>query len=117
MLFVDFFAANAGSATGVGREPPLTWAVVFGTVLYALALCLSLEKSKAPTNIVTGIVVGAVTGLLVWGTADFILLGVTNMSNLHAAIADSLLEGCRAAVTGAIVAIVGGFTSGKPAAA
>ena len=116
VLFDGFFEANRGSATGVPRENPILWAEIVGSVLYALAFSLSLEKSKVPTNIVTGIVVGAVAGILIWGTADFTMYAFTNMRNLAAVTADTLLEGVRGGITCAILAIVGGFVSGKSAA-
>lgn len=117
VLFQDWFGANRGSATGVDREHMILWSVIVGSVLYALAMCLSLERAKAPTNFMTGIVVGAITGMLIWGTADFTMYGVANLRNVAATIVDVLLEGVRGGITGAILAIVGGFVSGKRAAA
>ena len=47
----------------------------------------------------------AVGGLL-WGTADFILLGITNLNTVTGAVADVVLEGVRGAIAGAAAALV-----------
>jgi hypothetical protein len=39
-----FYAANAGSATGVPREANLQWAVVLGTLSLAALLTLAVES-------------------------------------------------------------------------
>jgi uncharacterized membrane protein len=117
VLFNNFFEANRGTATGVDREAPVLWAAFVGTLMYALAISLFLEKAKRPTNFLTGLVVGAVAGILIWGTADFTMFAYGNFRNLNATIADTLLEGVRGGVTGAVLAIIGGLVSGKKAAA
>ena len=106
MLFVDFFAANEGSATGVERESPILWAMILGTLMYAKLVTLALESRGGNLSLVDGAKVGAVVGLLLWGTADFVLFGLTNLSTLTGAIADTLLEAVRAGVAGAIIALV-----------
>ena len=78
MLFVDFFAANEGSATGVERESPILWAMILGTLMYAELVTLALESRGGNLSLVDGAKVGAVVGLLLWGTADFVLFGLTN---------------------------------------
>ena len=49
VIFADFFAANAGSATGVGRESPLIWAVVLGTLSLAALVTLAIGSAGAVT--------------------------------------------------------------------
>ena len=106
VVFDEFFAANAGSATGVDREAQLIWAVALGSLFYGALLTLALESRGGSTSTVDALKVGAVVGFLLWGTADFILFGITNLSNLTATIADTLLEGVRGGICGAIIAIV-----------
>ena len=105
MLFVDFFEANAGSAMGVDREAPIIWSMVLGTACYGLLLTLGLESTGKKT-LGGGLVVGAVVGGLIWGTADFILYGITNLSTLTGAVADAVLEAVRGAIAGAVAALV-----------
>ena len=42
MLFAEFFAANAGSATGVTKDPQVIWAVGLGILSYAARLTLAI---------------------------------------------------------------------------
>lgn len=109
MLFADFFAANSGGAVGVEREEQVIWALLLGTLGYAVFMNLVLGTRKQPVSVVDGLSVGAVVGFLLWFTADFTLYGVQDVSNLNATIADPLLELVRGAVTGGIVAAVVGM--------
>lgn len=106
VLFADFFEANSGSAVGVDRDAPIVWAIIVGTLCYAVLLTLSLESSGASKSLVDGLKVGAVMGALLWGTADFILFGFTNLSTLTGAVADTLLEGVRGGIAGGVIAVV-----------
>jgi hypothetical protein len=55
---------------------------------------------------VDGLKIGAVVGALLWGTADFIIFGVTNIDTLTGAVADTILEGVRGGITGGVIAAV-----------
>jgi len=105
MLFGEFFADNAGSATGATRLEAILWAAIVGSLLYGAMLTLALE-SRGATAVMDASVVGAVVGLLLWGTADFILYANFNLNNLTATIADTVLEGVRAGIAGAVIAVV-----------
>jgi hypothetical protein len=69
-------------------------------------LTLALECRGGSVSLVDALKVGAVVGFLLWGTADFILFGFTNLNNLTATIADFVLEGVRGGICGAIIAVV-----------
>ena len=105
-LFVEFFDANAGSAVGVDRESQIVWAVVVGSLFYAVLLTLALESRSASKSLVDGLIIGAVVGALLWGTTDFIRFGVSNLDTLTAAVADTILEGVRGGITGGVIAAV-----------
>lgn len=104
-LFADFFFANGGGAVGVTRPEMITWAVVVGTLFYGVLVTLSLEW-RGSKSVVEGLITGAIVGVLLWGTADFTEFGLTTMNNLAATIADTVLEGVRGGITGALVAFV-----------
>ncbi len=106
MLFTDFFAANAGSAAGVAKEPQVMWAIALGTLSYAALLTLAIGTRAGSPTIVEGLKIGAIVGFLMWFGADMIIYGVWNISNLTAAIADSLLELVRGGISGAVIAAV-----------
>ena len=105
-LFADFFEANSGSATGVDRDTPILWAVIVGTLFYAVLVTLVLESRGASKSLADGLKIGFVVGALLWGTADFILFGITNLSNLTGTVADTVLEGVRGAIAGGVIAAV-----------
>ena len=54
---------------------------------------------------VDGLKAGAIVGFLLWVTADFTIYGFDDLSTLASPIADSLLEGVRGAIAGAVIAI------------
>ena len=106
LAFADFFAANAGSAPGVVKDPQVIWALALGTLCYAALLTLAIGTRAGSATIVEGLKIGAIVGGLMWFGADLILYAVWNVSNLTAAIADSLLELIRAGISGAVIAAV-----------
>ena len=112
MLFVDFFAANVGSATGVVKDPQLIWALALGQLCYAALLTLAIGTRPGSATIVEGLKIGAIVGGLMWFTVDFTLYAVWNVSNLTGAIADSVLELIRAGIGGAVIAAVLGQIAG-----
>jgi hypothetical protein len=111
-VFADFYAQNAGSATGVAREEPLIWATVLGTLSYAVLLTLGIGSRSGAVSAADGAKVGATIGFLLWFTVDFILFGYQNVSNLTLAVTDPVLELVRGGIAGAVIAVVLGKTSG-----
>jgi len=106
IVFAEFFATNAGSATGIDRESPVVWAIALGTLFHAALLTLAIESRSGTAPLADGAKVGAVVGFLLWGTADFVLYGYLNVNNLTATIADVVLEAVRGGIGGAIIAAV-----------
>ena len=106
LTLADFFAANAGSATGVARETDLVWAVVLGTLSLAALVTLAVGRRDGSATIGDGLKIGAIVGFLVWFGVDFIHYGITNVSNLTATIVDPLLEIVRTGIGGAVIAAV-----------
>ena len=104
LAFGTFYAANAGSASGVERDPQVVWALVVGSLAYAALITLGIVRSTRVT-IGSGMAVGAVVGVLLWGTADFTLYAISNLSNLTRTVVDTLLEGVHGGVAGAAIAL------------
>jgi len=102
VVFVSFFAANTGSATGVERDAPLYWAVALGALALAALVTLAIGWS-GEFSIAGGFKIGATVGFLVWFGVDFIHYGWLNLSNLTATIADPALEIVRTGVVGAVI--------------
>lgn len=103
LMFADFFASNAGSATGALRETQIMWAMGLGTLCYAALITLAIETRSGAPSIADGLKIGAVIGLLMWGSVDLIYYGFGNLWNLTATIADIVLEGIRGAIGGLVV--------------
>ena len=112
LAFADFFAANAGSATGAWKDPQVIWAIALGTLSYAALITLAIGTRAGSTTIVEGLKVGAIVGFLMWFSADMIFYGIWNVENLTAAIVDSLLELVRGGIGGAVIAAVLGKIAG-----
>ena len=108
LAFASFYAANVGSATGVGREAQLLWAVALGSLSYAALITLVIGSRVGSSTIGAGLKSGAVVGFLLWFTADFILYGVSNVSNLTRSVVDPLLELVRGGLGGGVIAVVVG---------
>ena len=106
LVFGEFYAANAGSATGLVRGNEVVWAVALGTVSYAALLTLAIGTRAGSSTIVEGLKIGAIVGFLLWFTVDFIFYGIFNISNLTLTFVDPLLELVRAGISGAIIAVV-----------
>jgi hypothetical protein len=102
-LLGDYYAANAGSATGVTRDPQIMWAVAVGALAYAALVLYALSRQAGPVSVSGAMKVGAIVGFLIWLCADFTLYGITNMSNLSLAIVDPLAELVRGGITGAVL--------------
>jgi len=105
LAFAGFFAANAGSATGVSRDSILIWALAVGNLSLAALLTLAIGWARA-TSIAQGFKIAAIVGFLVWLGVDLIHYGVSNVSNLTATIVDPLLELIHNGVAGAVIVAV-----------
>ncbi len=106
VAFGDFYAANAGSATGVDRSPDLMWAVALGSLAYAALVTFVIVNGVGSLSISGGAKIGAIVGFLLWFTADFTLYGITNMSNLTITVVDPLLELVHGGIGGLVIAAV-----------
>jgi hypothetical protein len=106
--FRNFFAyaMNAGSATGVARQPPLVWAVALGALSYSALVTFAIGSRPGSLNAGVGVRVGAVVGFLLWFTADFMFYGISNVGNLTSTVLDPLLELVPGAIAGGVIAVV-----------
>ncbi len=103
MALNGFFAANAGTATGVDKETPDMLYLIIGHLAFGFLLALIYGRWAGIKTAQTGAIAGLVIGLLIGIGSDFITLGVTNVSTLTAAIVDILIVGFNMAVAGAAV--------------
>ncbi len=105
LAFGNFYAANAGSASGVARDAPLVWAIVLGTFALAALVTFVIGLAGA-SGVADGFKVGAIVGVLVWFGTDFIHFGNTNVWNPTLTIVDPMLEIVRTGIGGIVIALV-----------
>jgi len=110
--FADFYAANAGSATGVDREGQLFWAMALANLAYAALVTFAIGNRVGSLSIGQGATTGAIVGFLLWLTADFVFYSTTNVANLTRTVVDPLLEIVHGGIGGAVIA---GVLSRMPA--
>ena len=108
------YAINAGSAAGVQRDVPLTWAVAIGSLAYSALITLVIGSRVRPVTFADGAKTGAVVGFLLWAAANFMLLGVTHVGNVTSTIGDSLLELVPGAMAGGVIGVVLGRLVRRP---
>jgi hypothetical protein len=106
VAFAAFYAANAGSATGVDRASPLVWAGVLASLSYAALVTLAIANRAGSPTIGAGVMIGAVVGFLVWFTADFAIYDFMNVQNLTRTVVDPLLEAVHGGIGGGVIAVV-----------
>jgi hypothetical protein len=116
VLLVGFFAANAGSATGVNRDAPNLVPIAIGQVAFALLLTLVISRWGNSQSLAGGAKVGALFGLLMALAFDLTMYGSTNLSNLTATLVDPLFSLVLTAVTGGVIGMVLGRGGAKAAA-
>ena len=104
--FAAFYAANAGSATGVDRGGELFWAVALANLAYAGLVMFAIGNRVDSLSVGEGATIGAIVGFLLWCTADFVVYGTTNIANLTRTVVDPLLEIVHGGIGGAVIAAV-----------
>ncbi|MGN6248463.1 MAG: DUF2177 family protein [Ginsengibacter sp.] len=109
-LFSDFFSKNAGSATGVARQMDqfVWWALILGNLLFGFLLSYVENKANIRT-LGAGLVAGAILGILFAASYDFTSYGTSNLMTMKSVLADIVILGIMAAISGAIVGLVRGM--------
>ena len=105
VLLAGFFAANAGSATGVNREEPNLVMIALGQIPLALLLALFISRWGNP-SMASGVRLGAMFGLLLELGVDLTMYGTMNVANLTATLVDPFVTLVQGAVTGAVIGLV-----------
>ncbi len=116
MVMMDFFAKNAGSATGVmrGENEMVWWSLSVGSLFMGLTFSYVFNRWANITTLAAGASGGAVLGLLMTAGFDLTMYGTSNISNLTGTIVDILTGAIMGAIVGAVVGWANGM--GKKAA-
>lgn len=102
VLLMDFYTANAGTATGVMKETPNFLWLIVGEFLGALTLTLILVWAGARTA-GDGLRKGAIFGFLVTLAIGFVWLGTANISNLTSTLVDPFVSAVRFGAAGWVI--------------
>jgi hypothetical protein len=108
MLFSDFLVSNAGSATGLARDPQITWALILGTLVYAAYMTHVITAKGSGASLTDGLKAGALVGFVIWFIANFMYFGLFNIYNLTGHVVDTVLEVIRGGIAGGAIALVVG---------
>ncbi|MFM7486378.1 MAG: hypothetical protein ACKOC0_14225 [Cytophagales bacterium] len=105
MLLVDFYASNVGTATGVMRSDAdmQWWALIAGNVMMAYLLVYIFGKWANITSFAAGLKAGTILGLIMALGFSLNMYGTTNISNLTAALVDTVVMAVMMGATGGVV--------------
>ena len=117
MLLMDFFAKNAGSATGVMRAETemVWWALIVGNLLMGLFYSYVYNRWANINSFGAGASAGAVIGFLVVGSVDFMMYGTANIMTLTGTIADIACAIVIGLLVGGTVGLMNGIGTKKAA--
>ena len=105
VVFADFFAANAGTATGVQKEPFDFVSLAIGQLAWGAALTLILGWANV-SSVGQAARVSAIVGLLLFFGFDLTMFATTNNSTLLATVVDPILAAVLFGVAGAAIVAV-----------
>ncbi len=115
LCLTDFFAKNAGTATGVMR--PMTdmiwWSVILGSIFMGLTFSYIFNRWANINSLSAGASAGAVIGLLMTAGTDFLMYGTANLNNLTGTVVDVIAGAVMGAITGAVVGLANGMGAKK----
>ncbi len=113
MLFMKFFEANAGSATGVAKEAMDWWALILGNLAMGALLTFIFLRWANISTFMGGLKAGAVIGLLMALGFDLSMYGTSNIMNLSATFMDVVVFTLMAAIAGGLTGLMLGMGEKK----
>ena len=118
MLLKDFMLNNAGSATGVGKDPEhfVWWSLGLGNLVMGFLLAYVMRKANA-VSAASGAKIGIAVGLLMSAGIDFIMYGTTNLSTMTGIAADVAAMAVISGIAGGITGLVLSMANKKSVAA
>lgn len=105
-LLMNFMTENAGSATGVAKEPMLMWALALGDLSWGFLLAVIFGHWTSIRTWLAGAKAGATIGLLMGAGIDLIMYGTSNLYNFTALVVDVIVVIVMTAISGAVVAVI-----------
>ncbi|GJM30648.1 MAG: hypothetical protein DHS20C17_32830 [Cyclobacteriaceae bacterium] len=107
VLLEGFFAANAGSATGVDKtEHMVWWSLVLGNLSAAALLSYIFLKWAHISTFKSGLSAGAVIGLFINLSWDMTMFATSNLMSLTGALVDVVAWTIAFAIAGGVIGAV-----------
>jgi len=107
-LLMDFYADNAGSATGVYREDDqmIWWALILGNIMQAYLLVYIFGSLGNVTTFGNGLKVGAIIGLILGLAFNLNMYATSNIMNLTSALVDPIVSTIMMGITGGVIGMM-----------
>lgn len=107
-LLMDFYADNAGSATGVYRENDqmIWWALILGNIMQAYLLVYIFGSLGNVTTFGNGLKVGAIIGLILGLAFNLNMYATSNIMNLTSALVDPIVSTIMMGITGGVIGMM-----------
>ena len=111
VLMVDFFRDNAGSASGVMKEPANMPLLFLGELIFGALYAYIFTRWANISTFAGGAKAGSVIGFLTGLGYNLINFSTANIHNLTASLTDAVLSGISGAIVGGIIGWVIGRTN------
>jgi hypothetical protein len=108
MLFADFFASNAGTATGVMKDPPDMVPLFLGTLVGAALMTLIIVRWAKASSAGDGLRIGATVGFMISLNMGLVWYGTSNINTMTSMLVDPFLGAVHGGIVGAVIAVVAG---------
>ena len=111
LLLMDFFAQNAGTATGAMRpmNDMIWWALIVGSIFMGLLYSYIFNRWANINSLAAGLAAGAVIGLLMTAAIDLTMYATLNLSNLTSTVVDIVVGTVMGAIVGGAVGMTNGM--------
>lgn len=106
LALADFMASNAGTATGVAKEPMEMWALILGNLGYGALLTYIFLQWASISTFATGAKAGAIIGFLVALYFDFLTYSMMNIITMTGVVVDIIVFTVVSALVGGVVGLV-----------
>ena len=105
VLFADFFASNAGTASGVSRgDGEMQWVpLIVGHLFLGFLFAYIFARWASISTWLTGLKAGALLGFLIAASVDMMSLGTSNIMTWTSAFMDIVLMTVNCALMGAAI--------------
>ncbi|HWB29302.1 MAG TPA: hypothetical protein VG736_02285 [Vicinamibacterales bacterium] len=106
LALASFLQANAGSAAGAMRSPPLVWAIAAGDLVYGVFLTMLFARNPALSSLRRHVALGGVTGLLTSLASGLLQYATHDVANITATAVSSIAFAVLAAAAGGVIGMI-----------